>query len=79
MCVATETIARQDFEAFALERGWTAEEILRAVAWMKARRDKRQAQARERAEIEANEQAISKLEAEVAALKEVITKKRERV
>jgi len=79
MCAPTDTIARQDFEALAAERGWTPGEILRAIAWMKARKDKRLAEARERAEIEANNLAIAKLESEIAALKEANAKKRERV
>ena len=45
MCVPHDTIARDDFEALARERGWTEEEIRKALAWMRERKAKRLADA----------------------------------
>jgi hypothetical protein len=37
MCSPAGTILREDFEALALERGWSNEEIAKALTWMKDR------------------------------------------
>lgn len=78
MCRADHTIMRQDFAALATDRGWTEEEIEKAVAWMNARKVKRQADAAEAAAIEAERVAIAAAEADLTARRAAL-EKRERV
>lgn len=78
MCRASHTIMRQDFAALATERGWTEEEIEKAVAWMDARKAKRLAEAAEAAAITAERTAIATAEADLA-IRRAALEKRERV